>query len=215
MTGHGLRRRGPVAALLAGSGVALVVIAIVVTHGGHAPAAVPVVDRGVVPPPTIRQSQRSTHAAGVGHGLARAARLVIGRLHTNAPVVDVGVARGVMTIPRDPGVVGWWTGGAAPGDGSGHVVLVGHVNYAGKAGALAVLPQLRPGDTVGVGSPDHQVRYRVIALRSYAKTSGLPASIFTRTGAEQLVLITCGGSFDPASGNYDDNIVAYASPIPG
>jgi hypothetical protein len=27
------------------------------------------------------------------------------------------------------------------------------------------------------------------------------------------VMITCGGPFDPATGNYEDNIVAYATPV--
>ena len=39
-----------------------------------------------------------------------------------------------------------------------------------------------------------------------------PTEVFSRTGRARLVLITCGGSFDSATGNYEDNIVAYAEP---
>ena len=30
--------------------------------------------------------------------------------------------------------------------------------------------------------------------------------------APELVLITCGGEFDPDAGSYEDNVVAYAEP---
>ena len=33
------------------------------------------------------------------------------------------------------------------------------------------------------------------------------------TGPETLVLITCGGSFDPDIRRYRDNIVVYAVPV--
>jgi hypothetical protein len=39
-----------------------------------------------------------------------------------------------------------------------------------------------------------------------------PAEAFDRIGRARLVLITCGGPFDPSTGNYRDNIVAYAVP---
>ena len=37
--------------------------------------------------------------------------------------------------------------------------------------------------------------------------------IWTHTGPETLVLITCGGSFNPQIRHYRDNIVVYAVPI--
>jgi hypothetical protein len=47
----------------------------------------------------------------------------------------------------------------------------------------------------------------------YPKATGLPPAIFARDGPQQLVLITCGGPFDPSTGNYEDNIAAFATPI--
>jgi hypothetical protein len=49
-------------------------------------------------------------------------------------------------------------------------------------------------------------------VRTYPKETGLPASAFARDGAPRLVLITCGGPFDAATGNYEDNVVVYATP---
>jgi sortase (surface protein transpeptidase) len=92
------------------------------------------------------------------------------------------------------------------------VVIVGHVNYAGVTGALAVLPQLRPGDRVTISAGHRRVRYVVTGVRSYPKSTGVPGQVFARGGRARLVLITCGGPFDSASGNYEANVVAYAVP---
>jgi hypothetical protein len=56
------------------------------------------------------------------------------------------------------------------------------------------------------------VVYRVSGVRTYIKTA-LPASLFVGpTGPPALVLITCGGAFDRATGQYSNNTVVYAVP---
>ena len=63
-----------------------------------------------------------------------------------------------------------------------------------------------------IGEPHSSVRYRVAAVRTYPKQTGIPPDVFTRAGSPRLVLITCGGPFDSATGNYEDNVVLYAVP---
>ena len=46
-------------------------------------------------------------------------------------------------------------------------------------------------------------------MRRVAKAA-LPSSIYTRTGAPKLVLVTCGGPFDARAGHYRDNIIVTA-----
>jgi hypothetical protein len=58
------------------------------------------------------------------------------------------------------------------------------------------------------------VDYRVVAVRSVEK-SGLPASLFRRTGPPRLVVITCGGAFIPEAGGYQENLYAVAVPRKG
>ena len=77
-------------------------------------------------------------------------RLRLTRLGINAKITAVNTVGNVMQIPRDPHSLGWWRGGAAPGASAGTTVIVGHINYAGVTGALAVLPDARPGDAVVV-----------------------------------------------------------------
>lgn len=195
-------------------GLALIAIAITLLVTRDAPArvkAVPIVNLGTVP--STRTSTHAETSSKPGHLLSPGAHLLITHLGIDAPVDDVGLAGSVMQVPMDPRRVGWWSDGARPGSSRGSIVIVGHINYAGTVGALGVLPHARIGDIVGLVEPKTTERYRIVAVRSYPKTSGLPAAAFSRTGPAQLVLITCGGSFDSSTGNYRDNIVAFAEPI--
>jgi sortase (surface protein transpeptidase) len=90
---------------------------------------------------------------------------------------------------------------------------VGHINYAGVTGVLAAVATVHPGDRIVIAEPHRTLRYVIAAVRTYPKTSGIPAEVFSRGGAPRLALITCGGPFDSATGNYVDNLVAYARPV--
>lgn len=150
-------------------------------------------------------------------------RLHLPTLGVEAPVtpVDTDAERGIA-IPDDPAVVGWWRGGAVPGSAAGSVVLVGHVDtrVAGP-GALFRAASLRPGDRIVLGTESASVGrpasgstdagYVVAAVRHYPKAE-LPAEVFATAGPPRLVLVTCGGKFDPRTRHYADNVVVYAVP---
>ena len=162
-----------------------------------------------VPTPTSSAAQR---AQTVRPMAAAGAQLDIPRLGVSAQIVGIGVTNRTLDVPLDPKVLGWWTGSAKPGSGTGSVVIDGHINYNGVAGALSVLPQLHVGDRVTMTRGADRLVYRITAVRTYVKAGGLPADIFGQDVAERLVLVTCGGPFDASTGNYEDNIVAYATP---
>lgn len=144
-------------------------------------------------------------------------QLALPRQHTQASVLPVGVgpSRG-LDLPADPGTVGWWAGGAAPGQSAGSAVLAGHIDAAGYGpGALTALLHVSVGDPVVVSdSARRALRYRVTARLSYPK-SALPASVFRSDGPPTLTLVTCGGPFDSNSHHYRDNIVVFAVPTTG
>lgn len=134
-------------------------------------------------------------------------------LGVSAPVVPVTVgAGGALQVPDNPGVLGWWQGGARPGSGGGTVVIDGHVDssHAGP-GALFHLRSLQPGDRVQLGTDHGSREYVIRALRSFPKTA-LPAEVFATHGQPRLVLITCGGPFNKRTHQYADNVVAFAVP---
>ena len=61
---------------------------------------------------------------------------------------------------------------------------------------------------------DDSIRiYEVVERTMYPKDALPNWRIFRQTGPESLVLITCGGSFNPSIRRYRDNIVVYAVPV--
>lgn len=192
---------------------------------GYAATRPPDHDFGAVPPASgaTAAAGRAVQAARGYHGqdglagitmTAVPARLRIPAIGVNAPVVPVGVAAdGTLGIPASPAVVGWWAGGSSPGQTSGATVLVGHVDSAARGpGALFRLQQVRPGSAVTVTTDGRTWRYVVRAVRDYDKARLPAAAVFGQRVTPRLVIITCGGPFDAATGHYLDNIVVYAVP---
>jgi hypothetical protein len=56
-------------------------------------------------------------------------------------------------------------------------------------------------------------RYQVVERAQYGKLMLPQAAIWRTTGPETLVLITCGGAFNPDIRRYADNIVVTAVPV--
>jgi hypothetical protein len=143
--------------------------------------------------------------------------LTVGGTGIAARVVPVGVdASGSTAIPERVDTVGWYRFGPQPGARAGSIVLVGHVDSAQQGeGAFFRLHTVRPGAIVSITATDrHVFRYRVVGLQEYRKTSVPLSTLFTRTGAPHLTLITCGGSFDAKVRHYRDNVVVTAVPSP-
>ena len=129
------------------------------------------------------------------------------------PVRPVGLeANGELEIPSEK-EIGWYRYGQAPGQ-VGSTVLAAHVSWNGSLGPFADLASIAPSDRVNVQLSDGTSRtYEAVERNQYNKGQ-LPADrIWTRTGNETLVLITCGGEFNPAIHRYYDNIVIYAVPV--
>lgn len=56
--------------------------------------------------------------------------------------------------------------------------------------------------------------YRVVARAVYDQ-GHLPPDLFGATGPPRLVLLTCGGAFDPLTQQYSSNVTVYATPDGG
>jgi hypothetical protein len=135
---------------------------------------------------------------------------------TDAPVVPVGLhPDGALVVPDDVGTVGWWTGGSRPGEPFGSVVVAGHVDSAARGiGVFAQLKRLGPGQVVQLAGGARQARYRIASATLVPQARlAQDAGIFRADGEPQLVLVTCGGPFDPARHRYQDNLVVIATPL--
>lgn len=143
-------------------------------------------------------------------------RLRIPAIDVDAAIRAVGVEPdGSMTVPKEAALVGWYRFGPRPGDTEGAAVVTGHVDARDQGpGAMFRLRELGVGDRVTVersgGAP---IAYRVVGKETITK-SRLPVErLFARDGDPRLVLITCGGPFQPELGSYRDNVVVVAVPV--
>jgi Sortase domain len=131
-----------------------------------------------------------------------------------ARVIPLGSNRdGTVRVPplSRPQLTSWFDEGPAPGQ-AGPAALYGHVDTAAAGPAVFYrLGDLVPGDGVDITLADHRVAvFTVYRVAEYPKSSFPTMTVYGDTRGPELRLITCGGTFDPSAGSYQDNIVAYA-----
>jgi sortase family protein len=181
-------------------------------------------DGTVVPPQRLPGGQALNGPAPSPRGVAKGSftpfRPAAIRLPSGAaaPVQNAGVhADGALDVPKDPGRVGWWTGGAQAGDPYGSIVLAGHVDSRVYGiGVMAEMLRMRIGQTVTLTGADHVQAYRVVSKVKMAKASlAAGTDLFDQDVPHRLVMITCGGPFDLRTHRYRDNVVVIADPVTG
>lgn len=168
---------------------------------GAAPAAVPPPGR-----PTASAEAVSSRSAPVG--------VVVPSLDLHARrIVDLGIGSdGSLEAPSGWHEVGWFSGGAAPGE-DGPAVLVGHVDSHRGPAVFFGLESLGPGAAVGVERSDGATAwFTVYSVGTYGKDGEeFPTRrVYGATSGPELRLITCGGDFDAAAGSYRSNVVVFA-----
>jgi sortase (surface protein transpeptidase) len=129
------------------------------------------------------------------------------------PVRDIGLEDdGQLEIP-DETEIGWYKYGATAGQ-PGATVLAAHVNWRGSHGPFSQLGTVEPGDQIEVALDNGTTRNYVVTERTmYGKLMLPKERIWRNTGPEELVLITCGGDFNPEIRRFKSNIVVYAVPV--
>lgn len=141
-------------------------------------------------------------------------RITIPRIGVDADIVPVATDdNGALEVPPldHPEVAGWYRPGPTPGE-AGNAVLVGHVDSQNGPAVFFELGRLRPGDTVQVTRADGRVaRFTVDGVGAYPKERFPTERVYGGGAEARLRLITCGGRFNPRTGNYPDNIVVFAT----
>lgn len=138
-------------------------------------------------------------------------RLIIPAIGVRTRLVGLGLtAAGTLQAPRSPSVAGWYTGGPPPG-AVGPAVIAGHIDSLAGPGIFFRLRLLRPGDRVYVRRADGSLAvFTVTSVRSYPKSKFPTEATYGPVPTAQLRLVTCGGTFDPATGSYLRDVIAYA-----
>jgi hypothetical protein len=153
--------------------------------------------------------------------------VIIGSHRVKAPVSAHRLnADGSLYVPPDPRKVSWASQDMAPGSSKGTVILAGHVNFGGVAGAFSDLADYQVGQVITlVLSDGRRLKYAVAASPIEVKKDALGprrqelfdqshsygAAGRPKTG--RLLLLSCGGVFDNRTGHYESNIFVYALPI--
>jgi LPXTG-site transpeptidase (sortase) family protein len=106
---------------------------------------------------------------------------------------------------------GWCSLSPTPG-AAGSSVIVGHVDGYHEPGIFYQLYKLKRGDHVLVTRQDRTTaRFTVYRTIQVDKNDFPTDQVYATTTRPELHLITCGGIFNRASGNYSDNIIVFAA----
>jgi LPXTG-site transpeptidase (sortase) family protein len=137
--------------------------------------------------------------------------LTIPAIGVQTTLVRLGLtAAGALQVPSSTAVAGWFTGSPRPG-AVGPAVIAGHIDSRAGPGVFYRLSALRPGDEVYVRRADGTLAaFRVTAVHQYPKDDFPTGAVYGATPDAELRLITCGGTFDYATGSYLSNTVVYA-----
>ena len=130
-------------------------------------------------------------------------------------VIPVGQdPNGAMTLPNNHYQAGWYRFGPAPGSSRGAAVLAAHIDSRTEQLPIADLDEVPAGTPLTVTRSDGSVlRYTTEKVQNIPKASLNQFDLFNRDGAPRLELVTCGGKWLAAVGDYEDNVVLTAVPV--
>jgi sortase family protein len=142
------------------------------------------------------------------------ARIEIDRIGVAAPVERLGLrSNGRIEEPplSRPNLTGWYKEGPSPGE-AGPAVLLGHVDANGRRAVFYRLSELRAGDLIELTRRDGRVAvFAVQQVVRVAKNQFPGQQIYAEDiDYPSLRLVTCGGRFNPRTGHYEDNVIAFA-----
>ena len=162
-------------------------------------APVPAGQWAAVPPATVRS-------------VARPVRLYIPAIGVRTRLIRLGLtASGALQVPGSTAVAGWYTGSPRPGEPGG-AVIAGHIDSIAGPGVFFRLRLMHQGERVFVRQASGRLAvFRVTSVHSYLKSRFPTGTVYGPAPNAQLRLITCGGTFDAATGHYLSNTIVYAT----
>jgi len=105
----------------------------------------------------------------------------------------------------------WYKYSVTPGQ-LGTSIIEGHVDSLLGPAVFYRLGALHPGDRIDVRLADGiTAAFRVTGVREYTKAEFPTTMIYGPTHYASLRLVTCGGTFDFATGHYLSSVVVFAA----
>jgi sortase (surface protein transpeptidase) len=205
-----VRRPLATAAMVAGLMVVCAAAAGLTWASQSGRSATPLGHTPVVPVPRGRWAP--VPRARAGRPVAAPESLYIPAIGVRTRLVRLGLTKGgTLQVPSSAAVAGWYTGSPRPGQ-VGAAVIAGHVDSYLGPGVFFRLRALRRGELVYVRRADGSLAvFAVTAVHTFLKTRFPTAEVYAPVPNAQLRLITCGGTFDPATGHYLSNVIVFAT----
>ena len=175
----------------------------------------------------LAQRHAPSPAAGAAGAIGPAARkepslrrsppvsVAIPAIGVQSALLRLGLNRdGTIQVPdlsTSADEAAWYKYSVTPGE-LGTSVIEGHVDSLQGPAVFYRLGALHPGDRIDVRLADGITAvFRVTGVREYAKAEFPTKMIYGPTSYASLRLVTCGGTFDFATGHYLGSVVAFAS----
>lgn len=159
------------------------------------------------------ETQQAEHLSATTAVGGRPERLRVPRIDVDTRLMDLGLtAKRELEVPplSRAGTAGWYDRSPVPGE-VGPSILAGHVDSSTGPAVFFRLHELRMGDTVVVDRSDGRTATFVVdRVEQVAKSAFPTRRVYGATPRPELRLITCGGTFDAATGHYLANVVVYA-----
>jgi hypothetical protein len=188
-------------------------------HPGGSQAAL-----GAPAAPVPSSAQASAQAAASAAAAARAengpvlsravpVRLSIASIGVYAPFtpLSLGSDGRLQPPPEDnANLAGYYADGPMPGE-RGSAIVAGHVDTKTGPAVFLLLSLLKKGATADITRADGvTATFRVDSVETFAKDDFPDQRVYGDTPDAELRIITCGGTFDHAKQDYQDNVVVFA-----
>jgi len=142
-------------------------------------------------------------------------RILIPSLGVDMPVAAYGLEPdGAMALPEESATAAWYRHGGTPGDRGSASLIAAHVaSDVDGVGPFSLLPNVQMGDTVSVTMSDgSEEPFTIVRLEQISKTT-VDYEAITTESPGMLILVTCGGEWDPQNRHYDDNVIVWATSL--
>ncbi len=146
------------------------------------------------------------------------ANIVVDAVDMNLDIEVIETVDGVMQAPTGAEFASWYRETSRLGE-EGPIVLAGHVNYWNvPEGPFYGLAQMVAGDIITVTGDDGGIYEYVVRSTEQFPSDASPNELFESVdqsaGGETMVLITCGGEWDPSISEYNERTVVVATRVP-
>ena len=142
-------------------------------------------------------------------------RITIPAIGLDMAVTALGLAPdGSMALNDRADTAAWYKYGAAPGERDGAALIAAHVSsLVDGVGPFSLLPNLHEGDTVTVTMSDGSEEPFTVVKRERISKHTVDYDAITSESPGMLILVTCGGEWDPKNRHYDDNVIVWAASL--